>query len=197
MSQDKETVYLIDGSSYIYRAYHAIRGLTNSKGFPTNAILGFTKMVMKLLADKEPTYLAIVFDSKGPTFRHKIYADYKANRPPMPEDMRVQLPVLKEVAKNLGFKMFELSGYEADDIIGTLARVCEGKGFSVVMVTGDKDFRQLITSNICMWDTMKDLVTDHVSLKDAYGFEDLCEYHFPDVGLRTFFALQEAVHSCR
>ncbi|MCJ7683121.1 MAG: hypothetical protein MUO68_02385, partial [Desulfobacteraceae bacterium] len=84
MSQDKETVYLIDGSSYIHRAYHAIRGLANSKGFPTNAILGFTKMVLKLLADKEPRYLAIVFDAKGPTFRHKIYEDYKANRPPMP-----------------------------------------------------------------------------------------------------------------
>ena len=73
MSKDKETVYLIDGSSYIYRAYHAIRGLTNSKGFPTNAILGFTKMVLKLLSDKEPKYLAIVFDAKGPTFRHKLY----------------------------------------------------------------------------------------------------------------------------
>ena len=171
MSQDKETVYLIDGSSYIYRAYHAIRGLTNSKGFPTNAILGFTKMVLKLLSDKEPKYLAIVFDAKGPTFRHKIYEDYKANRPPMQEDMRVQLPVLKEVAKNLGLKMFELGGYEADDIIGTLARVCEGKGFSVVMVTGDKDFRQVITPAVSMWDTMKDKVTDYSTLKEAYRFE--------------------------
>ena len=171
MSQDKETVYLIDGSSYIYRAYHAIRGLTNSKGFPTNAILGFTKMVMKLLADKKPGYLAIVFDAKGPTFRHEIYDDYKANRPPMPEDMAVQLPVLKEVVKNLGLKMFELSGYEADDIIGTLARICEGKGFDVVMVSGDKDFRQVITPAVAMWDTMKDKVTDYSTLKDAYGFE--------------------------
>ena len=171
MSQDKETVYLIDGSSYIYRAYHAIRGLTNSKGFPTNAILGFTKMVLKLLSDKEPKYLAIVFDAKGPTFRHKIYEDYKANRPPMQEDMRVQLPVLKEVVRNLGLKMFELGGYEADDIIGTLARVCEGKGFSVVMVTGDKDFRQVITPAVSMWDTMKDKVTDYSTLKEAYRFE--------------------------
>jgi DNA polymerase-1 len=171
MSQDKETVYLIDGSSYIYRAYHAIRGLTNSKGFPTNAILGFTKMVLKLLADKEPRYLAIVFDAKGPTFRHKLYEDYKANRPPMQEDMAVQLPVLKEVVKNLRLKMFELGGYEADDIIGTLARICEGKGFNVVMVTGDKDFRQVITPAVSMWDTMKDKVTDYSVLKEAYGFE--------------------------
>ncbi|HIJ58471.1 MAG TPA: DNA polymerase I, partial [Deltaproteobacteria bacterium] len=171
MSQEKETVYLIDGSSYIYRAYHAIRGLTNSKGFPTNAILGFTKMVMKLLADKEPRYLAIVFDAKGPTFRHEIYEDYKANRPPMPEDMAVQLPVLKEVVKNLGLKMFELGGYEADDIIGTWARICEGKGYDVVMVTGDKDFRQVITPDVAMWDTMKDKVTDYSTLKETYGLE--------------------------
>jgi DNA polymerase-1 len=171
MSQDKETVYLIDGSSYIYRAYHAIRGLTNSKGFPTNAILGFTKMVLKLLTDKEPRYIAIVFDAKGPTFRHEIYENYKANRPPMQEDMAVQLPVLKEVVKNLRLKMFELGGYEADDIIGTLARVCEGKGFNVVMVTGDKDFRQVITPDVSMWDTMKDKVTDYSTLKEAYGFE--------------------------
>ena len=171
MSQEKETVYLVDGSSYIYRAYHAIRGLTNSKGFPTNAILGFTKMVMKLLADKEPKYLAIIFDAKGPTFRHEIYEDYKANRPPMPEDMAVQLPVLKEVVKNLGLKMFELSGYEADDIIGTWARICEEKGFKVVMVTGDKDFRQVIAPAVAMLDTMKDKVTDYSTLKEAYGLE--------------------------
>lgn len=171
MSQNKETVYLIDGSSYIHRAYHAIRGLANSKGFPTNVILGFTRMVMKILADKEPRYLAIVFDSKGPTFRHKIYEDYKANRPPMPEDMAVQLPVLKKVVKNLGLKMFELGGYEADDIIGTLARICEGKGFGVVMVTGDKDFRQVITPDVSMWDTMKDKVTDYSTVKKAYRFE--------------------------
>ncbi|MBW2608124.1 MAG: DNA polymerase I, partial [Deltaproteobacteria bacterium] len=93
MTQEKETVYLIDGSSYIHRAYHAIRNLANSKGFPTNASFGFTKMVMKLLADKEPEYLAIVFDARGPTFRHEIYAEYKANRPPMPDDMAAQIPV--------------------------------------------------------------------------------------------------------
>ncbi|MBC8418841.1 MAG: DNA polymerase I [Desulfobacteraceae bacterium] len=171
MPQDKKTVYLIDGSSYIHRAYHAIRGLANSKGFPTNAILGFTKMVLKLLTEKNPEYLAIVFDTKGPTFRHKIYEDYKANRPPMPEDMAVQLPALKEVVKNLGIKMFELQGFEADDIIGTWVRICEENGFRTVMVTGDKDFRQLITPATSMWDTMKDRVVDYESLKTDYGFE--------------------------
>ncbi len=171
MPQEKEIVYIIDGSSYIHRAYHAIRNLANSKGFPTNASFGFTKMVLKLLKDKEPEYLAIVFDARGPTFRHEIYPDYKANRPPMPDDMAEQIPVIKSIVKNLNIKMIEKEGYEADDIIGTLARACEEKGFRVVMVTGDKDFRQLITPNVSMWDTMKDAVTDNASLKETYGLE--------------------------
>ena len=171
MNQKKEKVYLIDGTSYIYRAFHAIRELTNSKGFPTNASYGFTRMVLKLLSDKAPRYFAIVFDAKGPTFRHKIYKDYKANRPPMPDEMVPQIPVIKSIVKNLNIKMIEREGYEADDIIGTLARKCEEKGFYVVMVTGDKDFRQLIKPGISMWDTMKDKVTDYVTLKEANGFE--------------------------
>jgi len=171
MSENKKTVYLLDGSSYIYRAYHAIRNLANSKGFPTNAILGVTKMVMKLMADKKPEYFAAVFDSKGPTFRHAIYEEYKANRPPMPEEMIVQLPLIKDILQKLGIKTMELGGYEADDIIGTMARVGEENGFQVVMVTGDKDFRQLITPHVTMWDTMKDRVTDYEALKDEYGIE--------------------------
>lgn len=171
MTQEREAVYLIDGSSYIHRAYHAIRNLANSSGFPTNVIFGFTKMILKLLADRNPSYIAIVFDSKGPTFRHELYKDYKANRPPMPEDMAVQIPFIKSIISNMKISFIEKQGYEADDIIGTLARVCEKNGFSVVMVTGDKDFRQLVTPHISMLDTMKDTVTDYEKLKDAYGFE--------------------------
>ncbi|MBW1902527.1 MAG: DNA polymerase I [Deltaproteobacteria bacterium] len=171
MPQETGTVYLVDGSSYLHRAFHAIRNLSNSKGFPTNAVLGFTKMALKLIKDKNPGYLAFVFDVKGPTFRHEIYEAYKANRPPMPEDMAIQIPVIKEILGNLNVTILEKQGYEADDIIGTLARVCEEKGFEVVMVTGDKDFRQLVTHNVAMWDTMKDVVTDYVSLKETYGFE--------------------------
>ncbi len=171
MTKKKEIVYLVDGSSYIHRAYHAIRNLANSKGLPTNAAFGFTKMILKLLADRAPKYMAIAFDVRGPTFRHKIYEDYKANRPPMPEDMAVQIPLIKSIVKSLNLEMIEKQGYEADDIIGTLARMCEEKGFQVVMVTGDKDFRQLITPNISMWDTMKDVVSDYASIKEAYGLE--------------------------
>ena len=171
MRKNNETIYLLDGSSYIHRAYHAIRNLANTKGFPTNAIFGFTQMVLKLLADRKPEYLVIVFDSKGPTFRHEIYAEYKANRPSMPEDMVVQLPFIKDVVKNLGVAMLEQTGYEADDIIGTLARVGAAEGFNVVVISGDKDFRQLIRPSVSMWDTMKDKLTDYESLKAAYGFE--------------------------
>lgn len=169
--EEKETVYLVDGSSYIHRAYHAIRNLSNSKGFPTNVVFGFTKMILKLLADATPKYLAVVLDAKGPTFRHEIYAAYKANRPPMPGDMAAQIPITKDILEKLGINVMEKNGYEADDIIGTLARALEGKGFRVVVVSGDKDFRQLITPDTSMWDTMKDSVTDYSSLKSAYGFE--------------------------
>jgi len=171
MSQEAGIVYLVDGSSYLHRAFHAVRNLSNSKGFPTNAILGFTKMALKLINDKKPAYLAFVFDVKGPTFRHKIYKDYKANRPPMPEDMAVQVPVIKDILSKLNVAVLEKQGYEADDIIGTLARVCEENGFEVVMVTGDKDFRQLVTHKSSMWDSMKDMITDYESLKKIYGFE--------------------------
>ncbi|MCG6880245.1 MAG: DNA polymerase I [Deltaproteobacteria bacterium] len=171
MENENNTIYLLDGSSYIHRAYHAIRNLQNANGFPTNAIFGFTQMVLKLLSEKKPDYLAVVFDAKGPTFRRDLYEDYKANRPPMPDDMAVQLPFIRNVVKNLGIAMLEKSGYEADDIIGTLARVGEAEGFNVVVVSGDKDFRQLIRPRISMWDTMKDKITDYDSLKSAYGFE--------------------------
>ncbi|HEJ82953.1 MAG TPA: hypothetical protein ENO25_00145 [Desulfobacteraceae bacterium] len=115
--------------------------------------------------------MAIVFDAKGPTFRHEIYEAYKANRPPMPDDMAVQLPPLKQIVRSLGIQSFEMAGYEADDIIGTWARICEAEGLKVVMVTGDKDFRQLVTPDASLWDTMKDQVTSYDSIKAAYGFE--------------------------
>ncbi|WP_028320165.1 DNA polymerase I [Desulfatiglans anilini] len=165
------TVYLVDGSSYLHRAYHAIRNLSNSKGFPTNAVFGFTKMLLKLLAERNPERLAVVFDAKGRNFRHAIYAAYKENRPPMAEDLVVQVPVLKEIVSLLSVQMVEKEGYEADDLIGTYARLLEEKGCSVVIVSGDKDFRQLISPRISLWDPSKDVVTDYEGLKRTYGFE--------------------------
>lgn len=171
MSEEKETVYLVDGTAYIHRAYHAVRNLSSSHGFPTNAVFGFSNMLLKLLADKNPLYLAIVFDAKGPTFRHKIYKEYKANRPPMPDEMAQQIPIVKKIVSCLNLMMIEMPWYEADDVIGTLARVAEEQGHEVVMITGDKDFRQLVTPRVRMWDTMQDKVTDYDRIREKYDLE--------------------------
>ena len=171
MAPERETVYLVDGSSYIHRAYHAIRNLSNSKGLSTNATFGFTRMILKLFDEKRPKYLAVVLDAKGPTFRHELYEDYKATRPPMPEDLVEQLPYIKAIVKGLNVKMIEKEGYEADDIIGTLARKGQEKDFLVVIVTGDKDFRQLISPRISLLDTMKDKHTDYETFTKEYGLE--------------------------
>ncbi|MBW2099726.1 MAG: DNA polymerase I, partial [Deltaproteobacteria bacterium] len=169
--EKEKTLYLIDGSAYIHRAYHAIRGLSNSKGLPTNAVFGFTRMLLKLLEEKTPEYAAVGFDSKGPTFRHEIYAEYKANRPPMPDDMAVQIPYIKQITKGLNISMIEMQGFEADDLIGTLARQAEKAGFSIVMVTGDKDFMQLVTEKSILWDPMKEKTTDIHSIQESFGIE--------------------------
>lgn len=162
-------VYLVDGSSYIHRAYHAIRNLSTSKGFPTNAVFGFCKMLLRLLEEKRPVYLAITYDSKGPTFRHDLYGEYKATRPPMPEDLSIQLPYIQAIVEALEVKGLEREGYEADDIMGTLARMCEEKGFRVVIVTGDKDMKQVITPRTSLWDTMRDVFTDYDAFVEKYG----------------------------
>ncbi|NNG00323.1 MAG: DNA polymerase I [Desulfobacteraceae bacterium] len=168
-SNDNKELYLIDGTAYIYRAFHAVRGLANSRGMPTNAVFGFTRMLMKLMEDRQPTYVGMCFDAKGPTFRHKMYADYKANRPPMPEDLIVQLDYIKKVTRGFNIPVIELQGYEADDLIGTYARLAEAQGFSVVMVTGDKDFMQLVTPGAIIWDPMKEKTIDISSLTKDFG----------------------------
>ena len=170
MKKDK-TLYLIDGTAYIYRAYHAIRGLTNSEGLPTNAAFGFTRILIKLLEDRSPEYVAMLFDAKGPTFRHKIYKDYKANRPPMPEDLSVQIPHIKEITKGFNIPVMEMQGFEADDLIGALGRMAEEAGFFVVMVTGDKDFVQLVTDKAVIWDPMKEKTIDIKAVRESFGVE--------------------------
>ncbi|RJP84232.1 MAG: DNA polymerase I [Desulfobacteraceae bacterium] len=168
-----KTVYLIDGTAYIHRAYHAIRSLATSKGFPSNAVFGFARMLIKLMDDKSPEFVAMFFDSRGPTFRHDIYPDYKANRPPMNEDMAVQIPYIKELTAGFNIPIFELPGYEADDLIGTVAKRSAAEGFDVVMVTGDKDFMQLITDRITIWDPMKDEAINRGTVLAKHGLEPL------------------------
>ena len=167
----EKTIYLIDGTAYIHRAYHAIRGLTNSKGLPTNATFGFTRMLLKLIEDRSPQYAGMFFDAKGPTFRHEMFAEYKANRPPMPDDMAVQIPYIKEVTAALKFPVIEMERFEADDLIGTYARIAEENGYAVVMVTGDKDFMQLVTDQTIIWDPMKDTTIDAAFIKNSYGLQ--------------------------
>ncbi len=170
MKNDR-TLYLIDGSAYIYRAYHAIRSLTNSKGLPTNAAFGFTRMLIKLIEDRSPEYVVMFFDAKGPTFRHEIYQDYKANRPPMPEDLSIQIPYIKEITHGFNISVIEMQGFEADDLIGTFKCQAEKDGFFVVMVTGDKDFVQLVTDNAVIWDPMKEKTIDIKTVRDDFGIE--------------------------
>ena len=166
-----KTLYLIDGTAYVYRAYHAIRGLTNSKGLPTNAVFGFTRMLLKLIQDRAPGYIVMVFDAKGPTFRHERYPEYKANRPPIPEDLVVQIPLIKKVVQGFRLPEFEQPGFEADDLIGTLSRMAEGAGFTVIMVTGDKDFIQLVTDKSTIWDPMKDETIDQETVREKFGVD--------------------------
>ncbi|MEA3279547.1 MAG: 5'-3' exonuclease H3TH domain-containing protein, partial [Thermodesulfobacteriota bacterium] len=170
MNKEK-TLYLIDGSAYIYRAYHAIQSLTNSKGLPTNAAFGFTRMLLKLIEERAPEYLAMFFDAKGPTFRHKMYKEYKANRPPMPDDLSIQIPYIKDITKGFNIPVIEMPGYEADDLIGTLSQTAEKAGFNVVMVTGDKDFMQLVTDKATIWDPMKEKTIDTDVIRTTYEVE--------------------------
>ncbi|MEA3230232.1 MAG: DNA polymerase I [Thermodesulfobacteriota bacterium] len=169
--ENDRTIYLIDGTAYIYRAYHAIRNLSNSKGLPTNAVFGFARMLIKFMTERSPRYAVMFFDAKGPTFRHQIYDAYKANRPPMPEDMAVQIPYIKRVAAGFNLPILEMSGFEADDLIGTVARRAEANGFAVVMVSGDKDFMQLVTEKVVLWDPMKEKTVDIDTIRADYGVE--------------------------
>ena len=165
----KPRLFLVDGSNYIYRAFYAIRELSNSKGFPTNAIYGFITMLMKLCRDYDPDYIAIVFDSKGPTFRHEIYEEYKATRKAMPDDLIPQIPYIKDVVRGFSIPVIEEEGMEADDIIGTLVKTYSPKGIDTVIITGDKDLMQLVSDEVILVDTMKDKTYDVEGVKERFG----------------------------
>lgn len=166
---EKPTLYLIDGSSYIFRAYYAIRHLSNSKGFPTNAVYGFTAMLFKFLKDYEPTHLGIVFDSKGKTFRDDIYPLYKANRSAPPEDLVPQFEKIFETVDAFNIPQVQLEGFEADDLMGTISTEAEKQDANVVLVTGDKDFCQLVSEKVTLLDTMKNKITSIPEVKEKYG----------------------------
>jgi len=160
---------LVDGSNYIYRAFYGVPLLTNSKGFPTNAIYGFTNMLLKLVRDLVPDYIVVTFDLKGPTTRHEEFTDYKATRKPMPDDLIPQIPFIKEVVRGFSISILEKQGTEADDIIGTLAVQASSKGWRTAVISGDKDLMQLVDENVTMIDTMKDKTYDVAAVKERFG----------------------------
>ncbi len=166
-----KTLYLIDGSSYIYRAYFAIRHLSSPIGFPTNALYGFTQMLLKVLKDRQPDYVAVVFDAGRLTFRNELYPDYKANRSAMPDDLRRQIDPIKEMVRAFSIPALELAGFEADDIIATIARECSGCGVDIMVVTGDKDLMQIVSDRVRLLDTMKDKESGIPEVLDRFGVE--------------------------
>ncbi len=164
-------IYLIDGSNYLYRSFYAIRELSNSRGFPTNAIYGFTNMLIKLLRERVPEYVIVTFDLKGPTFRHEAYEQYKATRKATPDSLVVQIPYVKEMIRGFSIPILEQQGVEADDLIGTLACRFAGEGRRVVIISGDKDMMQLISPEVIMIDTMTDRTYDESAVRERFGVE--------------------------
>jgi len=163
------TLYLIDGSSYLYRAYFAIKRLSSPSGFPTNAIYGFTQMLLKLLKDYQPHHVAMVFDVGRVTFRTELYPAYKANRAEMPDDLRQQVGPIRDLVRAFNIPVVELQGYEADDLIGTLAARWEAQGGKVVVVTGDKDLMQIVTEQTTLLDTMKNVTSAIPQVHERFG----------------------------
>ena len=166
-----KTLVLIDGSSYLHRAFHALPPLTTSKGKPTGAIYGVVNMIKKMINDYKPDHIVVVFDAKGKNFRHEIYPQYKATRPPLEEDLRSQIAPLHETIKAMGLPLLVVDGVEADDVIGTLAYEATEKGLAVLISTGDKDIAQLVDKNITLVNTMTNITMDEKGVKEKFGVE--------------------------
>jgi len=175
---NRDRLYLIDGSSYLYRAYFALPFLSNSRGIPTHAAYGFTRMLLKIIKEHKPEYIAVTFDVSRETFRRETYKEYKAQRPSMPGELAVQIPYLKEVVKALRIPMLELENYEADDVIATLAIKAESRGFQVVIVSGDKDMLQLVTDNVLVFDPMKEAFYGPQEVEKRVG---VTPHQIPDI----------------
>ncbi len=166
----KKKFLLIDGNAFCYRAFYAVRKLTTSQGQPTNAVFGFVAMLNKLLSEHRPDYLAVAFDLKAPTFRHHRFAEYKIQRKPMPDELSVQIPVIKKVLAAYRIPIFEKKGYEADDIIATLASKLNSRNLEILIVTGDKDILQIVSDNIKVINPHKDnLILDESWVRQRFG----------------------------
>jgi DNA polymerase-1 len=169
---------LVDGSSYLYRAYHALPKLTSSRGEPTGAVHGVLSMILKLAKEQETEHFAVVFDAPGKTFRDEMFEEYKANRPPMPDDLRQQVDPLLEAVPAMGLPMLRVEGVEADDVIGTLCRQAVADGMEVLVSTGDKDMTQLVDDNITLVNTMSGTLLDRDGVKKKFDVfpEQIIDY---------------------
>ncbi|MCK5830639.1 MAG: DNA polymerase I [Methylococcales bacterium] len=170
-NKSQKHLVLVDGSSFLFRAYHAVPPLTNSAGEPTNAIYGVANMLRRLFDDHKTDYFTVVFDAPGKTFRHEMYDEYKANRPPMPDDLRVQIEPLHNLIRTMGIPLIMESGVEADDVLGALAQDAVKEGFDVVISTGDKDMAQLVTKQITLENTMSNTTMDIDGVMEKFGVE--------------------------
>lgn len=169
MNQEKQKkLVLVDGSSYLFRAYHGLPQLTSPSGHPTGAIYGVLNMLRKLLKDEQPDRVAVVFDAKGKTFRNDIYPEYKANRPPMPDDLRVQIEPLHQIIEAQGLPLIVVPGVEADDVIGTMSQQASEQGYQVLISTGDKDMAQLVNANVSLINTMNNHFMDEASVAEKF-----------------------------
>lgn len=170
-----ETLYLIDGNSLLYRAFYAIPPFTTKAGFQTNAVFGFAKMLLKLIKDRHPTHLAVVMDAKGPTFRDAQFEKYKAQRPKAPDELNAQRPFVRRFVEAMDIPLLEVSGVEADDVIGTLVRRYESPNREIYIVTGDKDLMQFVhDGRVMLYDTMKNVVYDEKAVKEKMGVGPEC-----------------------
>ncbi len=174
-------LYLIDGSAYIYRAYHAVKPLSNSHGLPTHAVFGFTSILRRLLKERSPQYLAVAFDTRGPVFRHRLYDQYKANRPPMPEDLAAQIPYIHRLVDAYRIPNLKDGDQEADDLIASVTRKMVSQGYRIVIVSGDKDLLQLVSADVTLWDPMNNRLMDEAAVEEKYGL--------PPCKLLDYFAL--------
>ncbi|MDD3652372.1 DNA polymerase I [Immundisolibacter sp.] len=166
---DSPLVVLVDGSSYLFRAFHALPPLTNSKGQPTGVVYGVVNMLRRLMREYPDAHIAVVFDAKGPNFRHQAFADYKANRPPMPEELAAQIAPTQELVRALGLPLLVVDGVEADDVIGTLARRAAARGEQVLISTADKDLAQLVDERVRLVNTMTNTVLDVAGVEAKFG----------------------------
>lgn len=169
VSKETKKLVLVDGSSYLFRAYHALPPLTNSKGVPTGAIYGVVNMLRKLIKEEKPDYLAVIFDTKSKNFRHELYDAYKANRPEMPDELAVQIKPLHEIIQAMGIPLLAFEGLEADDVIGTLSELGHQQNLAVLISTGDKDMAQLVKPGVLLVNTMSGTVMDEKAVEAKFG----------------------------